>query len=183
MANTERTTAQINSLLADNTSGDVSPQDLRDAIASIFGGYGGLLLSLSGSPVIKSDVAQTPLIITEYDHVEAQSSDVNSSGVVVSAAAGTITIGQSGIYMIHFSVSFSLSSPNTLASFRLYTNSVVGDVGVDRFIGGASQSASANFVAMLTLTAGDILDIRAFIDSGTASITFTNVGFLLHRVG
>ena len=39
MADTIRTIAQLQALLADNTTGDISPQDLRDMLVSLANAY------------------------------------------------------------------------------------------------------------------------------------------------
>lgn len=48
MADTQRTITQILALLADNTAGDISEQDLRDAVLSLRPGFG--TVSLTGRP-------------------------------------------------------------------------------------------------------------------------------------
>ncbi len=45
MANTERTIADLLALLADNTTGDISEQDLRDVVVSLADSYGGMRIS------------------------------------------------------------------------------------------------------------------------------------------
>ena len=50
MADTQKTWAQIQTLLADNTTGAISPQDLRDAIYSLVPSYGGVYFN-GGSTV------------------------------------------------------------------------------------------------------------------------------------
>ena len=45
MADTQRTLAEILTFLADNTTGDISAQDLRDAVLSLSGGHGAAYIS------------------------------------------------------------------------------------------------------------------------------------------
>ena len=52
MADTQRTQAAIIALFANNTAGDISPQDDRDFIVSIFPGWGGLYISSAAQTTI-----------------------------------------------------------------------------------------------------------------------------------
>lgn len=52
MADTQRTKSALATLLADNTSGDISPQDLRDLMESMALSYGGLYISSSAATSI-----------------------------------------------------------------------------------------------------------------------------------
>lgn len=183
MAQTERITSDINALLADNTTGAISPQDLRDAIASAFGGYGSLLLTIAGAGAIKSAVGQTPLAITEYNAAGPQSVSVNTTGTAVDAGAGTITIGQTGFYYVSFFSSFSLSQNNRVIHFQPHINDVVGLVEVDRFVGTGTDIGVVAMGAVVPYTAADVVDVRVFIDTGTADITFEALGFSAFRVG
>ncbi len=183
MAQTERTTAEVNALLADNTSGEISPIDMRDTIASALGGYGSLILTIAGAGATKSAIGQTPLKITEYNAAGPQSSDTNTNGTTVDDAAGTITIGQTGVYYVTFFCSFSLDANNKTVHFQPFINDVVGLVEVDRFLGTGSDVGVVSMGAVVQYTAADVVDIRVFIDSGTAELTFEAMGFSVFRVG
>ena len=52
MADTERTKSAILTLLADNTSGAISPQDVRDTVVSLIPGYGGMYISSAAATTI-----------------------------------------------------------------------------------------------------------------------------------
>ena len=54
MADVQRLQAAIIALYANNTSGDISPQDLRDLVVSIIPGWGGLYISTPVQTVIAS---------------------------------------------------------------------------------------------------------------------------------
>lgn len=62
MADTKRTLAALTALLADNTAGDISAQDLRD-----------LLVSVYGSRMVNNVTGNTTLT-TDYDVVTADAS-------------------------------------------------------------------------------------------------------------
>lgn len=183
MPQTERTTAQIQSLLANNTTGDISPQDLRDAIATVLGGYASILLTVSGAPATKTGVAQTPLVITEYDLIGSQSVDANVGGASASAATGEITIGQTGLYWVSFFASFFASANNVLVHFHPFIDNAVGLVKVDRFLSTGADVGVVSMGAVVPYSEGAEVDIRIFVGAGTTDITFEAMVFSVHRVG
>lgn len=183
MAQTEKSTAAVNAILADNTAQAISPQDMRDVVASMMGGYASMLLTIAGAPAIKSSVAQTLLIITEYDRKEAQSIDVNLSGVTANDSTGKITIGVTGLYKISFYSSFSSSAANKNILFRLFLNSVVSNIGISRFVANTNQNGAVGFDVIVALTASDVIDVRISIDSASSDISFDSLGFNCYRVG
>ena len=183
MPQTERTTAAIQSLLANNTTGDISPQDLRDVVATVFGGYASMLLTVSGAPVTKTGIAQTPLIITEYDLVGSQSVDANVGGSAASAVTGKITIGQTGFYWVSFFASFFASANNILVHFHPFIDNAIGLVKVDRFLGTGADVGVVSMGAVVPYSEGAEVDIRIFVDTGTVNITFEAMVFSVFRVG
>jgi hypothetical protein len=64
MADTIRDRAAVIALLADNTSGDISPQDLRDFLVSTWGLYGAL--SFYNKSATQS-LNTTPATIVAFD--------------------------------------------------------------------------------------------------------------------
>lgn len=183
MSQTEKDIAAIQALLADNTGRGISPQDLRDAIASALGGYAGLLLSIGGAPVVKSAVSATPLIVSEYDTVTAQSADENIDGSSASEVTGVVTIGATGIYKIDFFVTFKSSVNNQEVAFEHFQNGSLANHEIRRFIGTGSEIGAASFSGVVSYAAGDTHDVRVSVDAGPADITFQSVGLSLHRVG
>lgn len=180
---TERTTSAINALLADNSIGAISPQDLRDAIATAMGGYASLVLTANNAPATLSSVGTSYSVITQYDIVGAQSSDNNTSGSSASAASGLITIGTTGVYLVTFSTSFSTSANNKLVTFRPHIDGSPGIVEVDRAIGTGSDIGSASITGVVTYTAGQSVDMRVKIDAGTSNVIFQALAFAVVRVG
>lgn len=179
---TERTTAEINALLADNTGGDISPQDIRDAFATSHGGYAGLILSIAGAPATLP-VSTSPAVITQYNIRSAQSVDTNTGGCSADPATGIITVGQTGIYKVGFFCSSSIDANNRLGRFTPHINGSVGLVDVERAFSNANDIGSISFHGIIPYTAGDQIDIRVALDTGTATMSFVSLGFHLHRIG
>jgi hypothetical protein len=59
MADTNRSLAEILLLLADNTTGDISPQDMRDAVLSLTPAHGSMIVTTPAETLVVS--ANTPL--------------------------------------------------------------------------------------------------------------------------
>ena len=183
MAQTERDQATVRTLLADNVAGDISPVDLRDALASLMG-YGSMVLTTSGQPATLNSVSTTPVLIDVYDSITAQSIDVNNSGITATLAPDyAFTIGSTGVYKVTFWTSFSSSGNNELVTFYPFVDDIQGLVESDRWISTVGDTGSTGFSYIASHTAGGVIDIRVKLDSGTSNLTFLGAGFNIFRVG
>lgn len=183
MSQTEREAAVIQGLLADNTIGSISPQDLRDAIASALGGYAGLGLTIAGAPLTLINVGASPVLINQYDVVTAQSFPENLAGSVGSVGAGTLTVGADGKYFVAFFCSFTLSANNRRVTFTPFINAAASQLEVPESVGTGADTNVVSIHELVPLDAGDVLDMRVDISGGTADVTFEAMGFSCHRVG
>jgi hypothetical protein len=182
MSQTERDFATINSLLGNNTTGEISPQDIRDAFASLQG-YGCMILSAGGSGSI-TGVGTSYSLVDIYDTISAKSIDVNSAGVNAELAPNfQITINATGFYRVAFYASFSSTANNKLITFREFKNGSPGIVEVDRWIGTGSDTGVVSFEDIESESVGDVIDMRVKIDSGTTDLTFLAAAMTVHRVG
>jgi hypothetical protein len=183
MAQTERDMPAVFSQLPDNLTGQISPQDVRDAVASAMG-YAGLLLTIAGAPDNIVSVSTTPILVDIFDQITAQSIDVNLSG---SAAALSptydITFGADGVYQLQFFASFSLNLNNRLVKFTPHIDGSPGTVEVDRFVATGADTGVVAMNAIIPMTAGQKLDMRVNIDSGSATLTFLAAALNMFRVG
>ena len=183
MAQTERTYTEILALLDDNTTGEISPQDHRDVVASILGGYAGLIQSLSGGPDPIAGVGATPVLIGVYDVVSSQSIDVNLQGAKAVLATGHVEPGVLGIYKVTFFASFTLSLNNKRVTFRGFKNGIATDLDFETFVSTGADIGGVSLSHPFALAAGDKIDFRVSIDSGTATFTFTSCGLSIERTG
>lgn len=149
MADTKRTLPELQALLADNTAGDISPQDLRDMLVSIMGVYGSIVITAGVTgQTIASGVAEQ---MTEW------TTDGISSGCTPAFASDQITIDNSGDYEIGFQCGFQ-GITNCTFEFTLYKNGVTAAVGTQRKTSNADVG-SCSFVCQITLAATDVLSI------------------------
>jgi len=183
MAEQERTIANLAALLADNVTGDISPQEVRDLMASAMGGYAGLLQTVAGGPDTIVGVGATPVLIDVFDVVSSQSIDVNLVGAQASLANSQLTVGVDGFYLLSFFASFNLGSNNKTAKFIAFLNAVATDLEFDVFVSNGSDIGAVALSHVFALTAADLIDFRVAIETPSADVIFTSCGLSMHRVG
>ena len=145
MAQTERDWSSIESLLADQISGAISPQDVRDGLASGMG-YGSIVLSAAGGPVTMSSVGTTYELVDVFDTITGQSSTENAAGTVATlASTHRLTMGATGLYYVNYWASFSAAQVSKLVTFRLHLNGSVSTVLCDRDISTGGDVGSRRY--------------------------------------
>ena len=183
MAQTERDAASILALLADNAIGAISPQDLRDALASMQG-YGSMILSVASAPIVMNDVGVGYTLVDVFDSITVQSIDENTDGVEGELAPGyRLVLGSAGVYRVVFWASFSLVANNKLVTFRPHINGVAGAVEVDRFVAVGDDTGVSSFEEILPFETNDFIDMRVKLNSGTSNMTYLAAALNLNRVG
>lgn len=183
MPEQERTIANLAALLADNVTGDISPQEVRDLMASAMGGYAGLIQTVAGGTETLVGVGATPVLIDVYDAVSSQSIDVNLVGAEASLANSQLTVGVDGFYQLSFFASFNLGSNNKTAKFIAFLNALATDLEYDVFVSNGSDLGGVGLSHVFELNAADLLDFRVSIDTPTADVIFSTCGLSMHRVG
>lgn len=183
MAQTEQDQVTIRTLLADNLVGAISPQDMRDALASQMG-YASIVLSAAGQPLTITGVNQTFALVDIFDTIASQSVDVNTNGcAAVLGATHRITFGSTGFYYVSFFASFFTDTNNELITFRPHISGSPGLVEVDRWIGTGADTGSVAMNSVIPFTAGQYIDMRIKSNVGTEDVTFKAAGLCVHRVG
>lgn len=152
MADTQRDTASILALLADNTGGDISPQDLRDAIVSILGGYGGL--TADGSAAQLTGIF-TATLVTGFTHAMA------TDGTVVTASVGDddVTMSVAAKYEVHASLSFTGSASATY-TILVYLNGVATAIKAQGAMDSSGGALCLACSGVLDIPAGQAIDLR-----------------------
>lgn len=174
MADTIRTRSAILALLADNTSRDISPQDLRDAIVSMHGVYGGLYVQ-DGSTA-QAGVDTTPAKMTGW------AGNMTAAGTTPDHTDDSITVGTDGVYLVLCQISFS-GTVNTEFQAHVRINDVEQVEGMHRKLGAGGDVGSASFVALKSLSADDAITIYVESDqAGGADFTPTDAQLVCFRV-
>ena len=175
MADTRRDRAAILALWADNATQDISPQDGRDFIVTVMGGYAELRVD---DGVTAQTGITTPTIMTGW------STNGESNGLTADQANNKITIDVAGLYMCWFQNSFS-GGGNVTFEFNINVDSGGGYVeqagGCHRKMSSGGDVGSASFVRLLSLSAGD--DVAIFVEAdSSASMTPFDAQFIIKQV-
>jgi len=156
MADTIRTRSAILSLFADNTSRDISPQDLRDFVVSAHGVYGGIYL-LDGSTA-QTGISTTPAKMTGWG------GNLAAAGVTPDYTDGSLTVGTDGVYKVEHNISFLGNGSNTYKG-RLRIDGVEHSAGWTDYRA-SGDYLSAGFVTLVSLSAGEKLTIYLESNAG-----------------
>jgi hypothetical protein len=177
MADTRRTLAEILVLLADNTAGLISPQDIRDAVKSLAPTHGGFYISSAVETVIAGVDTWTKLLGTTT--VAASIGD----GFSMSTNNRLLYSGTPDVH-IHITATLSMisASANQVLGFRVAKN---GDAtGADSVASEVSHkiATGADVVGVPVIfdgviSTGDYLEL--FIENTTSAGNVTaNNGYL-----
>jgi len=162
MADTQRTLAALQALFADNTTGDISPQDLRDFLVSSMGGYGSIYVN--GGSTAQTGITGTPAQMTGF------ATNGISSGTTPDHANDKITILTAGDYLINASASF-IGSSSDIFQVEIYNNTTGTGYAFNRFISAGGDTGDAGCNALITCAAND--EISLYISSSTGGTSFT----------
>lgn len=175
MPDTRRDRAAILALFADNSTQDISAQDLRDYVVTVMGGYAEIRVddgAASQTGVI------TPEILTGW------ATNGPSNGLTADQANNKITIDVDGLYMVWFQASFS-GTGNATMQFHVRVDSGGGYVeqgqGCHRKMSAGGDVGSCSFVALLNLSAAD--DVAIYVESDTNStVTLLDAQMVIKQI-
>lgn len=176
-ADTVRTQAQILTLLGDNTTGDISPQDFRDMVVSQ-SVYGAMYVT-DGSTA-QGSLSTTPVKVTGF------ATNGASSGTTPDATTDDdITLGANsgGDYEVHFHAGFS-GTANETFTFHLRDDAVeVPGCSATRKISSGGDVGSTGFSCLATIAGSSVITV--YVESAAGSgdeITPEHMGLTLSRV-
>lgn len=174
MADTIRTLTALLALLADNTTGDISPQDIRDMLVSVHGVYGGIYIA-DGSTA-QTGIDTTPTKMTGW------TTNAISAGTTPDQANNEIVVGTDGVYVVFMTMSFS-GSVNTTFEGHLRINDDESYAGLHRKLSAGGDVGSAPLIGLVLLSEDDELSIYIESDAGGgASMTPVDAQFIVFRV-
>lgn len=170
MAETERTFAELQALLADNDAKDISPRDLRDAVVSALGGYAAI--SVEGNATPQSIIA-TP--------AKADCFDTNGPylGAAPDQSDDKITVGVAGVYLAVLTLDLTADTGAVLDA-ELYVADAAS--GLAARVAAGSDSAAASIAGLLSLSASEEVDVRLSC-SPSAGVTVRNASLSIKRIG
>lgn len=173
MADTARTLAQLQALLADNTTSDISPQDLRDVLLSALGGYGGLYAVGAGAQTI--NIAASKL--------EAWTGLYPSSGTTPDATDNSIEVAVAANYLVTVAIDFLGTDARTFTfQLRLAGVAVSGAIASSKHGASSTDVNSVVLTAIVAANATDKLSVYVSADVDASSITVQSATMSVKRV-
>jgi len=173
-----RTFDQLKTLFADNVTGNITEQIMRDFTESIFQ-YGGLRLA-------PQDFTPNPgqLIGTSFSCVnQFLSETVSSSDVQLNVNDGTIKILRQGVYFINISLSFS-GSANSEWIGSLFRNDIDMEVGTFKeLLRPAGELGNAEGFGPLVIESNDVLEYKVKANSTNKVFLLESGQFNVFRIG
>jgi hypothetical protein len=161
MADTRRTLAAILALLADNTAGDISPQDLRDFVISAMGEYASIYVS---GGVTAQTVSGTPAKMTGF------AANGISAGATPDHTNDQITIGTAGDYQIDFQLGSFTGTNGSTVTLNIYVNGATSSIPpIVRALSNPAAAGSGVTGGQLTLAASDVVTV--YVSSTSTSYT------------
>lgn len=168
MADTQRSISDILTLLADNTSGAISPQDHRDEVVTMRAGHGEIYVSTPAATSFSDDTS----------YVMGAGTYTLSSGAHNWAMSTNGQLKYTGVAdrMVHIAASMSMSSSasNMVPYVAVYKNEAILTPSIIiRKLGAASDIGSSALHAFTTVSTNDYLTIRIRNSTWTTSQTIT----------
>jgi hypothetical protein len=178
MANTPRSRTDLLTLLADNITGAISEQDLRDLLVSIMGGFASITV-ISG--LTSQSVGASPSLMTGW------SADGLATGLTADYANGEITVDVDGTYFVDLSVCFS-GTANKTFKMAVYKDIGAGYVNaglprVERKLGTGGDVGASSISGFVDLDATDSLAVYVWSTDGGTSFVPQEANFVVKRVG
>lgn len=170
MVDTVREKIDLLALLADNVIEDISPQDVRDMLVSLFGVYAGIYVA-DGSTA-QTGITTTPELMTGF------AADGISSDAVPDHTADSITITTAGDYEVYFQCSFS-GDNSTVFEFHIRVDGVEQPYGCHRKLNANGDEGSCSAKGQLTLAATDVITVYVESDQGGGGGDFTPIDAVL----
>lgn len=177
MADTQRTLASLQSLLADNSTGAISEQDERDMLVSCYRrGHGSI--AVSAGATAQTSVSTTFVKLTAFA--------VESSGALAvlctpSHSGDTVTVTEGGVWAVHFSCSFLTSGG--LWTFAIFANAADSGfhavVDTDNLVG---DNLHVSIHGLVSISASQVIEVRVKNNTAGEDITVIAAQLMVERV-
>lgn len=177
MTDTRRSVAEILALLADNSTGDISPQDLRDALVTALGVYGEI-------QTIGGDTVQN--VGTSWELLENWNTDGESAGITPASSSDKLTITIPGIYLVMATLGIKTTSSWFPMDFRLYLDGAgVGPIsGFFALTAGyGAINPTVHLIALVDADEGEDLEVYTRVAASTQNIKLAEASLLARMIG
>lgn len=175
MADTMRSLATLETLLADNTTGDISPQDLRDALlATVQPGHGEIYIS--------SSVATTFSDLVTWVQVAGNYSISSPASNWAMTQNGRLYYTGAADRVLHIAMSISMTSAgnNQVTEFGVgLDGTILTPSIVQRKIGTGADVGSTAAHAFTTISNGSYIAGMCRNTTSTATVTATTLNLFV----
>ena len=177
MPDTSKTFAQLIELFANNTKGNISEQDVRDLIQSIFQ-YGEIEMPASAVPTAGQTIG------TSYQKVTQFTMDLESSAFIIPDFANDhLHIVKGGEFVAFIGISFS-GSNNSVWTGSLHINDLDADkANFERKLSSSGDVGKVGSMSIFTAAAADIITYSVKADAADQTFVMHNGSLILFRIG
>ena len=177
MADTPRPRTDLLALAADNSSGLISPQDLRDMLISMMGGFG--CLHVVGGSTAQTGINGTPAVVTGFVANGAQSEQCTPDHT-----NDRITFDVAGIWQVGWTINASGSNGAVFhGQIDLVGTGTITGGSWRRTMDAAGAVGSAYAHAMVQADVGDYVRALISSDGTTDSLTPVDMSMFATRLG
>lgn len=177
MSDTSRSLSAILALFADNSTGNISAQDLRDFVVSIFPG--------EGSMYVTSSAATTISVATTYYKAAGTTTAITTTNFDMPANNRIRYTGASDIQAtVTATISMTCASSNQVVGFKLYkyddsagSGAVVDSSIVRRKVGTGSDIGALAISGDVSLSTNDYLELHVTNETSTGSVMVDQMYF------
>lgn len=167
---TQRSYAELIALYADNTTGDISPQDLRDFVDSVRAPHASLSISASAETTIN--------VIDQYEKVAGTTVAGAHSHLMTANTAGRITYNGTSDRHFHMVASIAMTSAanNQTIAFRLAKNgTTLADTMIERRVGTGTDIGALAIHGDTVLSTNDYIELYVTNETSTANVTINDL--------
>lgn len=177
MADTRRTLSAILALLADNTSGDISPQDLRDAILSASPEYGALYVTSAAATTLAGASTWTKAAGTTASIGASTNVTVSTSNRITWGGAATVNA------LMFMAASVTCASSSQIMEIGIAKNgTIIGSTAIERKIGTGSDVGAVATFGFVELATSDYVEMFVMNQTSTGAITLNRAIFSILTV-
>lgn len=174
MADVRRTVAALQTLLANNTAGDIGAQDARDVLVSCAPAYGGLTFS--------SPAATTISVAGTYYKAAGTTASVGASSDVTVATSNRITYTAAPtLYVIAFATaSFTCASGSQVLGLSIAkSGSDITTAHIGAKIGTGTDEIAMSTFALMELAQNAYVEMFLTNETSTGAVTVAHGKLLL----
>jgi hypothetical protein len=173
--------AEVAALLADNTTGDITPADVRQVFNDMMDTFQPASSGLTGEPPAALSMTTTDAKVAVFD---TALSNVGQAGVITpNIANDSIATSLVGIHRLDFTTSVEGPNNDDLI-FTIYRNGTPTVVATEAALRGNGNRVEVTMTFPFTAPGPgpNTFEVRARLRAGAATVTFANTIFVVSYI-